>query len=356
MTQCMPRKAPKGRKSKLPVPRRGWYIDTVRGLVAVAVVCGCSAGHPQARPDATDAPTTSDAAWFDSRPATAVIVGPDRILWTQQHGGCPLETGCAVDIGPTLTMEERATGVVTTVINDNWGADELAGDDREVFLLLAGDNENTRVLARFRPGVSTTPELMSAPQVDPRGLVVDDSYVYWEAGGANGQGYSVYRASRGGDGSDAVAIFTGNLFIPQAVFNGYLWSGGTRLPVAGGAVEDILPGAQVFPAMTSAGLLATKPLDPSGYYSDIGILAPDFSFHVLFPNVMQPYVPLWRPVADADELFWQGDTATLFRAQLTDTAYHADPRYPFGVGAPFAVTSDAILYNFTRRGFDSIPR
>lgn len=132
-----------------------------------------------------------------------------------------------------------------------------------MFLLLAADNEHTRVVARFRPGVSTAPEVMSAPQVDPGGLVVDDSYVYWEAGGTNGQGYSVYRASRGGDGSDAVAIFTGNLFVPQAMFNGYLWSGGMRLPVAGGAVDEVLPGAQVFPAMTSAGLLATKYLDAS---------------------------------------------------------------------------------------------
>ena len=329
----------------------------MRQLVVAAIVCGCSGGQAHVQADAPAAPVDApDSAWFESRPATAVLVGSNRILWTQQHGGCSLETGCQVDIGPSLTMEDRATGTVTTLIADNWGADELAGDESEVFLLLAGDDQHTRVLARFHPGASTAPEVMSGPQADPTGLVVDASYVYWVAGPSSGQGYSVYRASRAGDGSDVTAIYTGNLFIPQVVFNGYLWSGGSRLPVAGGTVENVLAGGQVFPALTSAGLLATKNLDPAGSYSDVGVLAPDFSFQVLFPHVWQPYVPEWHPVADADELFWCGTTSTLFRAHLTDTTFHADPRYQAFVLAPFAVTSDAILYNFTRRGFDSIPR
>ena len=95
---------------------------------------------------------------------------------------------------------------------------------------------------------------------------------------------------------------------------------------------------------------------PAGSYADVGILAPDFSFHVLFPNVSQPYVPEWQPVANADELFWQGTTQTLFRAQLTDTTFHADDRYEGGMTAPCAATSDAILYNFTSHGFDSLRR
>jgi hypothetical protein len=297
----------------------------------------------------------ADAAWYETRPATAVIVGADRILWTQRHGGCSLESGCSVDIGPTLTTEDRATGVITTLLADNWGADELAGDESEVFLMRAGDDEWSRVLTRFRPGVSSAPEVMSAPQDNPAGLVVDATYVYWAAGGSNNQAYSVYRALRGGDGSDAAAIYTGNRFVPQVVFNGYLWAGGSRLPVSGGSVEDVLTGGQVFAAVTSAGLLATKNRDAAGAYSDVGTLAPDFTFHVLFSNVWQPYVPEWNPVADADELFWRGTTSTLYRARLTDTTYQADARYQGGF-EPFAVTSDAILYNFTRRGFDSISR
>jgi len=290
------------------------------------------------------------AAWVESRPPTAIVVGPDQILWSQQHGASSLEFGCEPgSVGATLTMEDRTSKVVTTLVTDFWGSQMLAGDEHEVFMFLAGDDQASPALVRFRPGVDTVPTVMTAAQDQPAGLVVDATYVYWFAG--RGLSASVYRASRAGDGSDVVALASG--FVPEVVFDGYLWSGARRVPVAGGAAEAVP--ASILPAVTSAGVLAARYLDAPGSHADVGVVGTDDTFHVLFPNVEQVDLPNWHLVADHDELFWFGSTSTLFRAQLTDATFHVDASYQAGL-EPIAVTDDAILFDFTSRGFASIPR
>ena len=108
-----------------------------------------------------------------------------------------------------------------------------------------------------------------------------------------------------------------------------------------------------YPAVTGSGLVAAKQLDPAGTYWSLGVLGASDIYQVTFSSIFQPYRPS-KLVFDSGELLWTSFSYVLYRGHLTDPTFAPDPR---GLALDvFAVTPDAILYNFTRRGYDIISR
>lgn len=323
----------------------------VAPLLAVLVACGPGTRDPSSGLDAApsaDAPPKPDAAWSETREASGAIAGAHRVLWTQSREYCGLPLRCIGPVGPTLSMRDFATGVVSTLIHDATGADSLAGDEDEVFMVL-GTLENVyleQYVARYRPGISTAPEPVSAPTMGGVLLLfVDPTYVYWQVGNTG----AVYRASRTGDGSDATIIATAS-FVPSFAFGGYYWSGRYRVPIAGGAVEELSSIDVSFPIATADGIYAAKAVDDNTW--SVGVLGTDDVYHPVLAAVPKEIRP-GELVVDGDELFWKRNL-TLYRAHAGDSMISTGPA---GAGVSvFAVTADEILYNFTRNGYDTAPR
>jgi hypothetical protein len=325
------------------------------GLVLVAVAA-CSPGGRDVPAD-VDASTpvavvdAPDVEWHEPRQVTGVIVGDQRVLWSQRHESCWHESPFScIEVGPTLSMRDVATGTVSTLFADRMGADSLVGDEDEVFMVLGmGETDHDqRYVARFRPGISTAPEPMSAPTNDSVTLLfADTTHVYWRITNSA----KVYRASRTGDGSDATVVSTG-VFVPTFSFNGYYWAGKYRVPMTGGAVEQMSSIDVTYPFSTTDGIYAGKAVDGDAW--SVGVLGADDVYQPVLASIPTVYKPYDLVVA-GDELFWTSADQRLYRARAGDSTISTGPVLP-GEFRPFGVTADEILYNFTRNGYETAPR
>ncbi|NVB77770.1 MAG: hypothetical protein HOV81_05190 [Kofleriaceae bacterium] len=321
-------------------------------VLVVIAACGPGSRDSSIGIDAAtqvDASPEPDAAWFETRYPSGAIAGAHRVVWTQQGEPCTLPLRCFGPAGPTLSMRDFSTGVVTTLFQDSKGAEALAGDEDEVFLVLTGleTNIQQQYVARFRPGISTAPEPMSAPGGHITLLFVDSTYVYWRVENTA----AVVRASRSGDGSDATILSMGG-FVPSFSFNGYYWTDRVRVPIAGGPVEVLSSIDVSFPIATPDGIYAAKAVDDTTW--SIGVLGTDDVYRPVvtdIPKEKRPYVL----TVDGGELFWTTLSSGLYHARAGDSTFSTvlQNMPPF---EPFAVTADEILYNFTRNGYQTAPR
>src|SRR5262245_9040393 len=171
------------------------------GLVLLAA-CGTRAASIDAAPDTS----TPDVLGVDVRLTSAVVVGDTTVSWARGPQYCTLPRSApsqCVPPGPIIMTASLATGVPTTLSESDDGVTAMVGDDSELFYLYASTTDLT--IQRIGPDGST--QLIS-PKVLTyiAGLAIDATNVYWLVWGETAATGSIWRASRGGDGSDATVI------------------------------------------------------------------------------------------------------------------------------------------------------
>jgi hypothetical protein len=335
------------------------------GVVAMMLVAACGDDmHRGAAADAAaDAVDAVDAAPApdvgplpQTRQASAVIVGATQVVWSMGQEDCPIfheGGGCPVP-GPSVLTGDLATGATTAHLETVNGT-QMAGDATEVFYL-DSDGPAGTFLARLRLDEPyRMPTALSIPRLDVAGPAVDATDVYWAEGNGPGAGFSIRRASREGDGSDAQTIATTPLRpVGMFVLGGYVIWGSLRVPVTGGTPAT-------FTTETNLTLLAVGPdamyveqYLPDTMMVQIGSLSVDGVLTPLTPEFSQ-YSAVRGAVLDGDTLFWRVfNDNNLYELPLTGgMPAVAVAGFPDG---PFAVSSNAYLYNFTTLGFQTMPR
>lgn len=114
-------------------------------------------------------------------------------------------------------------------------------------------------------------------------------------------------------------------------------------------MEEVSSVDRIYPIATGDNIYAAKMVDPFTY--SVGLLGTDGVYRHLVASVPKEYLPETL-VVDGNDLFWQNQSQRFYRARGGGSVIAADV-YP---GRPFGVTADAIIYNFTRNGYDATPR
>jgi hypothetical protein len=322
----------------------------VRQLLLVLVVA-CSPEGRSLRSDAAiDSP--SDVAPRPDRPVNRVIVGSSQIFWSHGIFQCSLEFGCPD--GPTLTQAVRATSTVFTRIDGGSGARTIAGDEQALFLV-SGGSTDAMFVHRLDGSGDTA---LSIPRPLVQGPAVDSTFVYWAEPIDFGLAYTIRRASRSGDGTDASSVVGDRLEVEQLAFaHGQLWwlenRRVVRVDSAGGTAETTEVTADVLLGEDDALFVGRGISEGNGHWdSEIGRFDPDGSYHVIAQQIALDHTPRYL-VRDGGRIYWSVDDGRIFSAPATGGAATAEPATSHFA---FAVLPDRYLVDFTRDGFRSAPR
>lgn len=331
----------------------------MRTALVIAVV-GCST--PSAAPDAAPPDVAADAHPdpYD-RTVNQVLLADDFIFWSHGRFGCPLEDPCIFD-GPAVTAWWRGSGNASPRYSGGVGARGLVGTSDERFFVTGLELE-TMYLVRDRGA----PTALSVPRPYTIGPAIDATHVYWADATDPAAGYTIRRATRAGDGSDAIVLATGvrpgglDALVYAA---GYVWwNGGVgvyRVPVTGGVPESVAPalatshvhvltarGDDVYVASSVNGPVVAEVtslgrIDATGAYTLLAEHAP----RTIWTRFL---------VAADDALYWSTRDGNIYRAPLAGGAVETIP-VDDRVGYAFAVLPDQLLVEFTADGFRAIPR
>ena len=329
-------------------------------FLVIATLVGCSV---PARDSATfDAPPPVDAPSAQplERTVHQVLVGENTIIWT--HGGfppCSLEFGCST-YGPSLTYWNRNSRTIASRTENGTGSISIAGSE-ETFFIVTGLDYDQMYLRRVEgiEGVA-----MSVPRALTVGPALDSTYVYWgESRGTNDGGYTLYHATRTGDGSDRSVVATTESGGPpmQLTYAAeLLWwiESGTsrvmRVPTAGGAIEQ-LGFASTLAAFDDVVYAGSPRSNGDGTYTnEVGRFDAAGAFEVIARQTTTGASPRFI-VKSNEELYWSNRDGNLYRTDVAGGAIETiDARDD--AGYVFAVLPTEILVRFTRSGFNSIPR
>lgn len=340
------------------------------GLVMVVIGCGASP-RPGVDVDAgPDAPGEVDGgpglSWDERRSTTAVIVGPTSVVWSRSDAACALESGDSCPPASKAVLAAPLVGAVAPTVQAmaRHGV-SIVGEPGEVFFIDRDAWSGVFVVRVRSEGITPSRVEMSIPRQVVEGLAVDATHVYWFEGGVNGAPSRYLRATRAGDGSDAVSIaeLTHAPEHAQVVGATLWWDAPTtprrlyRVAVTGGTPEEVAAGAGgVLLAATDDEVF----LDAPGTGTSRRLIALDAAGASRMIAADIPQAQAARSlVVDGGELIFASASA-LYRVPLAggvaapvtgiDTASNA-----FG-WAPFGVTPDAILYDFTATAYRTAPR
>jgi hypothetical protein len=346
----------------------------MRRICCIAVLAACTPGHrtdPGTEVDAGVTPPDVTAPGdslplAENRFTTSVIVGNNRVAWSRGEANCP-DLGCGYDlVGSTVLTSEVSSPGVKIWVKSEEGI-QIVGDENEVFYASSA-GQSGWALTRLRLSQGEFPQAISIPRWDVTALAVDATHVYWFERPLNGPS-AIRRASRAGDGGDAVTIAT-DLLRPASlvVFGGYVFFSQDvvisqqahtiifRVPVTGGTPEQLA--IEMDSRIVAVGenvMYVDYPLSPMEppYPHRLVTMTADGTMQTLVDFPLQAYSPYGYIVVDRGELFWTSSSGTLFRMPATG----GTPTMigPFIVSA-FGVTADSILYDFTSTGYKTMPR
>ncbi|MBV8758030.1 MAG: hypothetical protein JO257_12160 [Deltaproteobacteria bacterium] len=306
------------------------------------LVAACSSPHRAAAPDA---PAAGDASTIDSsyewfaRQATGVAVGSNDIAWSEQPAPCSLEAGLDCHgPGPMITLS-GAAGISQLAISA-YGASAIAGDETGWFYA----DSYTGALMRVTATTAPTTFAMGMAQTP----AVDATSIYWFDAGGEGGTRGIFRAARGGDGSDATIIahpaaFQDSLY----VFAGDVWWWSCTTGC------DVYRASSATPVRTGERIVGADAtslyLVQDGTTWNLVAMAANGTTTTLLANQPQQTAPT-HLVADAGELFWSSGSG-LFRARPGQM-----PALVVAAAEVFAITPTQILHDFTPQGYASIAR
>jgi hypothetical protein len=324
----------------------------VRGALPLVMLFACSTPErADVPPDG--APTDPDAYSGDSeiRPVTGVLVRADGVRWTYGLEACSLDFGCFYS-DQTVLWWEQAIGATWIIDHSRAGAMSIVGDDQDVFIV-TGPSHDERYVKSLSRGA------LSIPRPWTQGPAIDDTYVYWAERSLDNGGYSLRRATRVGDGSDAETIASMFSNVTQlAVYADYVWgfdlSGSLfRAPANGGSIETMSTKVLAM-AVAPSGLIISRGTTGN---SELGSFDATGTYRVLTP--LEPAALYIR--ADDRDVFWTS-------ASPPDYEERTIHRMPIGGGPiatvatgmkhreAFGITADQVLFDFTPDGFKTAPR
>jgi hypothetical protein len=289
---------------------------------------------------------------YPPRSPTAVIVGDTRVLWSLGPASCALESGPECPPSSSTVLASAApSDSPSSVASTKQGA-FIVGDENELFFMNV-DDFNASYLVRVLPtSTNTFAEAISFPRSDVSGPAIDTTHVYWADG--DGGPFTIKRTSRGGDGTDVETVATSPLR-PSGmfVFAGYVFVGSSRVPITGGTLEPFTQETNWRPFAFGPDLLyIVNYLPPNGHRVRISSMTVDGDMQVLVDDLPQWEAPTGG-LYDLGDLFWTTSQRKLYKMPAT-----GGPRTEVAnnVTSPIGLTEDAILYDFTRSGYETISR
>jgi hypothetical protein len=327
----------------------------------VMVLAACSAPRPHADVDGGEVDAAEPGEYMSYRRPTAALVGASRVAWSLSGPTCPLEGGgdCA-PAEPTVLTAELATGTPTPWFSTRQGV-TIVGDENELFFI-NNDDWTNGYLVRVRPASPISAhKAMSIPNYDVRIIGVDDTYVYWFEPGINSLPIGYRRATRAGDGSDAVTLqgISGG-----TIHAGYFWNvsctNGTncelrRTPVTGGAAETMANvNGGILGASGNELFLDESNGELSAKYRIIAVSMTDGSTRALTEFLAYGERP-FSLVFAGETLYWSTALGQVIRLPVAGGTRETVPGVQLDASGPFVVTADAILYDFTAKGYQTAP-
>lgn len=326
----------------------------MRSMLLVVAACTGSRS-PTEQPSAPDAAAAdastidSSAEWFARIPSD-VAIGSTTIAWSELEAPCGLETGAGCHgPGPVITIA-NAQGDVSTLVTGLYGASSITGDESGWFYI----DRSTAAVMRVVEGES--PVMLSASAVSgyPVGPALDATYVYWWQPGVNGAGHGIWRASRGGNGSDATLVAQPDTFQDSLyAFAGDLWWSVCSTSCAvyrASSQSPVHTGAMIVGADANA--LYLVEIGPTW---NLLSMASDAATTMLLSSQPQSTEP--QPghfVADGGELFW-ATGGSIYRAVANGASTRIATTDDV-TDDVFAVTATEILHSFTPHGYTAQPR
>ncbi len=323
-------------------------------LFVILALVGCSV---PAR-ELPDAPPTTDAVpeLAPDRQVNRVIVGEQRVIWSHGEFLCSLEFGCPT-VGPGLTYAQRELNKAWTWIDGGVGARTIVGTESELFLVTGADYGQMYLRRLGGSGDSN----MSIPRPMTVGPAIDATHVYWGDAAEPFRGYTIRRASRTGDGTDAVPVVTSEpaLGMDQLTYAaGHLWwidaQSVVRVPIGGGTIERLPVYAGTITSIDDVIYVGTAHSNGDGTWTEeVGRFALNASYEVLAQRQTTGSLPRYIVRANG-ETYWSVGDGSL---------YHAPDGGPVSAvdvgdqaGYVFAVLPGEYLVGFNRTGFRSVPR
>ena len=324
-------------------------------LVVLIALAACS---PPPRADTGFGPDAGapDASAFDVAPpyvarrdVTAVVIGADHVTWSFSDEACPLEGGPCDTVVPTI-RRARFDGTDLVTLASTWNRVTIAGDEAGAFFVNQ-DDWMYAFVARVPDSPTQLPQAISIPNSQLRAAPqVDDTYVYWFAGGG------IYRAPRTSNGSDAVLVSDGHVLADTfRVLAGHIWWGTYdavaqtsllhRIPTDGGS--EIVTDDLVLPVAAKDDIVYVSQRIGSGFtHYIIGAMTLDGVITPLL-DIAQHEQPA-RMIVDGDTLYWSTLSGVIRRMPVTGGTptdlIHASSVH-------FGLTSTSLLYNFNQDGF-----
>jgi hypothetical protein len=325
----------------------------VRAGLSIALALAACGPPGQPSTDAAVVPESPDASLHDAarddrrEPVAAVAYG-DEVVWIQGGESCPLESGpeCPA-VGPSVLRADQAGTTIDFELETQHGGRAIVADAAGTFVLLADDTEPERHrLVRLHAG-----EVLAFVVEDVRSeaLAIDDTYVYWNRMGVDGQPGGLMRATRSGNGTDRVTLVDRELAVHHIEIVGdwiywveasALWRvqvGGTPEAVGTDMIGAIEKGDGVLYAWRSNG-------------SDADLVEIDLDGNLRV--IAEATLAGEHLTSSGGELFWAtiGEIRRVPVSGGTPVTVVADP---FGA---FGVTTDAVLHDFSSFGFRAVAR
>jgi hypothetical protein len=175
----------------------------MRIAVVLGLAAACSGSTHGVGADANQAAADAPPYEFEHR-TTDVLVTPLSVHWSQGDFVCGLESCPAETSGGVLSFTQRTDVTAYTPYEldvAEVGSRQLAGDDQQLFYTV-GTALDSMFIKRCDSGDCTA---LSIPRRLDIGPAVDAINVYW-ADTLDGTSYTIRRASRGGDGTDATVV------------------------------------------------------------------------------------------------------------------------------------------------------
>lgn len=202
---------------------------------------------------------TTEGGVFDiassSVTPTAIAVVSGRASWLGAESAnafalvARCAAGCIVTWDGTSVTANPPDALLTR--GDGWIVDSIAADASGVFWTITAVNRErlTGAVAFCAGPCPEGPTFLATGQASPRGIAIDETYVYW----ANEEEGTIRRVARDGADGSAAEIITGDVTGPSqlTLYGDYVYftvtgNGGgiLRAPKAGGAAETIALGQE----------------------------------------------------------------------------------------------------------------